>query len=120
MFILVPTVVFLGFVFARQTGVPRDFPPFTPLPLITGSVGGPLIATAGYLMLQLLLANQMLLDVVFVAAGVSLLVVSYRLPRRLSFTNSPRFAGVTVPAQLAFGSLHTLVAGVSIAVLLWR
>lgn len=118
--LLAPLNVVLGFVLARVTGVPKDFPPFSPLPLITGSVGGPLIATAGYLLLRLLVPNQTLLDAAFVVSGIVLLVASYRLPRRLSFTTSPRFAGVTVAAQFSLGFLHTLVVGVSIAVFLWR
>lgn len=118
--VLAPLNVALGFVFARLTGVPKDFPPFSPLPIVTGSVGGPLIATVGYLLLWVLISSQTVLHAVFVAAGVVLLVASYSLPRRLSFTRSPRFAGVTVAAQLALGFLHTLVVGVSIAVFLWR
>lgn len=118
--VLVPLDVALGFVLARLTGVPKDFPPFSPLPIIAGSVGGPLIATMGYLALWLLIPNQGMLNAVFVVAGLVLLVWSYRLPRRLSFTKSPRFAGVTVPAQFALGFLHTIVVGVSIAVFLWR
>ena len=117
---LVPLVVGLGFVFGRLTGVPRDFPPFTPLPLITGSIGGPLMVSAGYLLLWLLVPDQTLLNLVFVVTGALLLVWSYRLPRRLSFTKSPRFAGVTVPAQFALGFLHTVVVGVSVAAFLWR
>lgn len=88
------------------------------MPLLSGSVGGPLIATVGYLALWLLIPNQGLLYAVFVAAGVVLLVASYKLPRRLSFTRSPRFAGVTVAAQFELGFLHTLVVGVSIAAFL--
>ncbi len=117
--VLVPLNVVLGFVFARLTGVPKDFPPFSPLPIISGSVGGPLIATLGYLALWLLIPNQGLLNAVFIVVGMALLVWSYRLPRRLS-ARSPRFAGVTVPAQIALGFLHTLVVGLSIAVFLWR
>lgn len=118
--ILVPLVVGLGYVFARLTGVPGGFPPFTALPLISGSVGGPLVAAAGYVLLWLLVPDQTLLNVAFVASGALLMVWSYRLPRRLSFTKSPRFAGVTVAAQLALGLLHTVVVGVSVAVFLWR
>ena len=118
--ILVPLNVALGFALARLTGVPRDFPPFSPLPIISGSVGGPFIATVGYLALWLLVPNQGLLNAVFVAAGVVVLVASYSLPRRLSSTRSPRFAGATVAAQLALGFLHTLVVGLSITVFLWR
>lgn len=118
--VLVPLNVALGFVLARLTGVPKDFPPFSPLPIISGSVGGPIIATSGYLALWLLIPNQVLLNAVFALAGVVLLVASYSLPRRLSFTRSPRFAGVTVAAQLALGFLHTLVAGLSISVFLWK
>ncbi len=117
---LVPLVLALGFVFSPLTGVPKGFPPFSFLPLVTGCIIGPLLSTAGYLLLWLLIPNQGLLHAVFVAAGVGLLVWSYRLPRRLSFTRSPRFAGVTVPAQFALGFLHTIVVGVSIAVFLWR
>lgn len=118
--VLIPLNVALGFVLARLTGVPKDFPPFSPLPIISGSVGGPLIATFGYLALWLLIPNQVLLNAVFALAGVVLLVASYSLPRRLSFTRSPRFAGVTVAAQLALGFLHTLVVGLSISVFLWK
>lgn len=118
--ILVPLNLVLGFVFARLTGVPKDFPPFSPLPIVSGSVGGPLIVTLGYLALWLVISNQRLLNAVFVAAGVLLLVWSYSLPRRLSFTKSPRFAGATVAAQFSLGFLHTLVVGVSVAVFLWR
>ena len=118
--ILVPLVVGLGFVFARLTGVPRGFPPFTALPLISGSVGGPFVAAVGYVVLWVLVTDQTLLNAVFVASGALLLVWSYLLPRRLSFTKSPRFAGVTVPAQFALGFLHTVVVGVSVAVFLWR
>lgn len=118
--VLSPLNVALGFVLARLTGVPKDFPPFSPLPLLSGSVGGPLVASVGYLALWFLIPNQGLLHAVFVAAGVALLAWSYRLPRRLSFTKSPRFAGVTVAAQFALGFLHTLVVGVSIAAFLWR
>lgn len=118
--ILVPLNVVLGIVLARLTRVPRSFPPFTPLPIATGSVGGPLIATVGYLLLWTLIANQTVLHSVFVGAGILLLVASFSLPRRLSYTRSPRFAGVTVPAQFALGFLHTIVVGVSIAAFLWR
>lgn len=118
--ILVPLVVSLGFVFARLTGVPKGFPPFAPLPLVTGGIGGPLLATVGYVLLWSLIPGRVLVNVVFVVAGTLLMVWSYRLPRRLSITKSPRFAGVTVPAQFALGFLHTLVFGVSVAAFLWR
>lgn len=79
--VLAPLNVALGFVLTRLTGVPRDFPPFSPLPLITGSVGGPLIATVGYLLLWVFISGQTVLHAVLVAAGVALLVASYSLPR---------------------------------------
>jgi hypothetical protein len=52
------------------------------------------------------------LIIIFVTAGTILLIASYYLPWRLTFSTSPRFAGVTVPAQFALGLLHTIVFAV--------
>jgi len=118
--ILTPLVLALGFVFGRVTGMPRGFPPFTFLPLLVGCVTGPLYSTIGYVLFWLTIDDQSVLNTVFVAAGVVLLVLSWGLPLRLSYTKSPRFAGATVPAQLTLGLLHAVVVGVSMAALLWR
>lgn len=118
--ILVPLILALGSVFGRVTGVPRGFPPFTFLPLLVGCVTGPLYSTIGYVLFWLTIDEQAALNRVFVAAGVVLLVLSWGLPLRLSYTKSSRFAGVTVPAQFALVFVHAVVVGVSMAVLLWR
>lgn len=118
--ILVPLVLALGFVFGRLTGVPRGFPPFSFLPLLVGCITGPLYSTIGYVLFWLTIDDRAALNTVFVAVGIVLLVLSWGLPLRLSFTKSPRFAGVTVPAQFALGFLHTVVVGVSMVALLWR
>ena len=99
--LLVPLNLVLGFVFARLTNVPSGFAPFTPAPIVAGSVAGPLISTVGYLLLWTFVRDQRALHLVFVAAGIALLVASYYLPWRLTYSVSPRFAGVTIAAQFA-------------------
>ncbi len=118
--LLVPLNLVLGFVFARLTNVPPGFAPFTPAPIVAGSVAGPLISTVGYLLLWTFVRDQRALHLVFVAAGIALLVASYYLPWRLTYSVSPRFAGVTIAAQFALGLLHTIVVGVSIVSFLRR
>jgi hypothetical protein len=52
----------------------------------------------------------------FVAVGA--LALSFALPLRLSFTKSPRFAGVTPSAQAMLVLMHTVVATVAVVTLL--
>lgn len=111
----------LNFVIAslalRFTGVPRGFPPFTILPLAAGSIGGALLAALVYAAMQSLFPHS---GTTFpVIAGLTLLV-SFLLPLRLSYTKSPRFAGVTLPAQITLGVMHTVVAVCSVSLLLRR
>jgi hypothetical protein len=103
----------VGFVLLRTTGVPPTYPPFSPLPIASGAIGGALLVTLGYWALAALIRDRGTVNAAFVAAGVILLVASFYLPYRLSHTTSPRFAGVTVAAQVGQGLLHILVAGVS-------
>ena len=119
------TVVCLivGRVLLRTTGVPSTFPPLTPLSLTSGAVGGALLVTLGYWLSTAVFRNHRTAVAVFVGAGVVLLLASFHLPYRLSYTTSPRFAGVTTAAQVGQvgqGVLHTLVVGLSMCCFLWR
>lgn len=91
----------------RVTGVPRDFPPFTALPLLTGVAGG-YIGAVGVYVLIAALSNQPNRTFFFVSLAV--LALSFGLPLRLSYTHSPRFAGVTPAAQMSLALLQTLIA----------
>jgi hypothetical protein len=118
--VLIPTLLILGQVFLRLTGVPPGYPPLSPLPLLSGAVGGSLISALGYLLLSLLIKDQKTLLTVLVVLAALLLLVSFNLPWRLSYTRSLRFAGVTLSAQVAQAMLHTVVVGTNLALLLRR
>ena len=81
--ILVPLLLVLGQVFLRITGVPATYPPLTPLPLISGAVGGSLISAVGYLLLSALIKDQKTLWTVLIGLAVLLLIASFNLPWRL-------------------------------------
>ena len=106
------TVVCLpvAYILLRITGVPRTYPPLTPLPIISGTVGGALIVTLGYWFLSALVRGPKTLTSVFLGAGIVLLIASFYLPYRLSYTHSLRFVGVTLAAQIGQGLLHVIVA----------
>ncbi len=91
----------------RVTEVPKGFPPFTALPILSGVVGGFLLAAITYAVLQLVTpqANR-----VFFFVAIAALALSFALPIRLSFTKSARFAGVTPAAQMFLALMHTVVA----------
>lgn len=118
--ILIPLLVILGQVLIRVTGVPPGYPPLTPLPLISGAVGGAVISAVGYLLLSAFIRDQKLLWIVLIVAALVILIASFNLPWRLTYTKSLRFAGVTVSAQLAQATLHCLVVGTNLALLLRR
>ena len=98
----------------RLTGVPKGFPPFTVLPLLSGVVGGFVGASVVYLLLTSVAANPNR-SMFFVSIFV--LALSFGLPLRLSFTKSPRFAGVTPSAQMVLALLHTTIATAAVSVL---
>lgn len=98
----------------RLTGVPRDFPPFTFLPLLSGAVGGTLLASGVYSLIKASTHNP---DRVFFFASLGAFVVALGLPLRLSFTRSARFAGVTPSAQMVLVLMHAVVATVSFVTL---
>ena len=103
-----------GYVLLKTTGVPETYPPLRPLQITSRTVGGALLTTLGYCLLAALIRDQRTLLIVFITAGVVLLLASFHLPYRLSYTKSPRFAGVTVAAQIGQGFLHALVVAISI------
>ena len=99
----------LALLLRRVTGVPRSYPPLSPLPILSGTVGGALLTALGYGFLMAVFPDPQTRCVVFVTLGLLLLVASFHLPYRLSYTKSPRFAGVTPAAQISQGVLHVLV-----------
>lgn len=110
----------VGYILLKTTGVPDTYPPLRPLQIISGTVGGAVLVTLGYLFLALLFRDRKTLITLFVAAGIVLLLASFYLPYRLSYTKSPRFAGVTMAAQIGQGLLHAIVVGLSMLCFLWR
>jgi hypothetical protein len=95
--------------------VPKDFPPFTPLPILSGAAGGIVLATIGYAIAQSLSERP---ERTFVLIAVVALVLSFGLPLRLSFTKSARFAGVTPTAQMLLVVMHCVVATIDVAAVL--
>ncbi len=96
------------------TGVPRDFPPFTALPLLSGVAAGFCGAAAVYAIVRASSTNP---DRVFFFVAITFLALSFALPIRLSFTKSRRFAGVTPAAQMTLAFLHTIIATSSVTAL---
>ena len=96
----------------RFTPVPRDFPPFTLLPILAGTMTGAVFASLSYAIIQTV-SRQPEKTFLFVA-----LVLSFALPLRLSFTTSVRFAGVTPTAQMLLVLMQTVAATISVAMLL--
>lgn len=103
----------LALLLRRMMGVPRTYPPLSPLPIVSGTVGGALLVTLGYWLLSAVIADPKVRAIVFISLGSVLLAVSFHLPYRLRYTKSPRFAGVTPAAQVGQGLLHVIVVVVS-------
>ena len=82
----------IGAAAPRFTRVPPGFPPFTFLPILSGAVGGAILASAVYSILKLTARNP---DRAFFFVALAAFALSLGLPLRLSFTRSHRFAGVT-------------------------
>ena len=99
----------------RFTHVPSDFPPFTLLPILSGCVGGVVMASLAYAVLKLVSARP---EKMFLFVAVGTLALSFALPLRLSFTKSHRFAGVTPSAQAMLVLMHTVVARIAVVTLL--
>ena len=118
--ILIPVLLILGQIFLRVTGVPLSYPPLNPLPLLSGAVGGSLISALGFLLVSSFIKDQKTFQTVLIGLAVLLLIASFYLPWRLSYTQSARFVGVTVWAQLSQAFLHCIVVGTNLLVLLRR
>jgi mannose/fructose/N-acetylgalactosamine-specific phosphotransferase system component IIC len=103
----------LALVLLRVTGVPVSYPPLLPQQILAGSVGGALITALGYAFLSAILPNRQLRHLIFLSLAVVLVILSFYMPYRLSFTQSPRFAGVTPAAQVGQALLQVIVAGLS-------
>ena len=88
--------------------------------IIAGTIGGALLVAPGYWLLASIVHDAKTRNTIFVVLGIVLLVASFHLPYRLSYTTSPRFAGVTVAAQIGQAFLHCLVVGLSIFCFLRR
>jgi ABC-type iron transport system FetAB permease component len=112
--------IIVAFILLKTTGVPSTYPPLLPQQIISGTIGGALLVTLGYCLLTSFIRDQKTLNTTFVVIGVILLIASFHLPYRLSYTTSPRFAGVTVAAQIGQGFLHTLVVVLSMFCFLRR
>ena len=104
----------IGFAALRFTRVPADFPPFTFLPVLAGTVGGTILASAVYSTIKNAARNP---DRVFFFASLAAFALSLLLPLRLSFTRSPRFAGATPSAQMVLVLMHAVVAVTAFVVL---
>lgn len=107
----------IGAAASRLTNVPQDFPPFTFLPILSGTFGGAILASIAYSLLRAFTKQP---DRTFFFVVAAILVLSFALPLRLSFTRSRRFAGVTTSAQMVLILMHTVVATVSVVTLLAR
>jgi hypothetical protein len=98
----------------RLTGVPKGFPPFTTLPLLSGVFGGFICASAVYALIKVVSAQP---DRTFFFVSIVVLALSFGLPVRLGFTKSRRFSGVTPAAQMTLALMHTVIATSVITVL---
>lgn len=104
----------IGTAAPRFTRVPQDFPPFTFLPILSGTVGGAILASLVY---SLIRAASRAPDRLFFFVTLGVFAVSLGLPLRLSFTRSLRFAGVTPSAQMVLVLMHAIMAVVSFVTL---
>lgn len=104
----------LALALLRITGVPSTYPPLLPQQVVSGTIGGALLVSLGYWLLSALFPEKRTRHAVFLALAVVLCLTSFQLATRLSYTRSPRFVGVTLPAQIGQCLLHTLVVFLSV------
>lgn len=98
--------------------VPKEFPPFTALPILSGVVIAPMVAASIYASIKL--TNPTDPDRIFFFVTLAFFALSFGLPLRLSFTQSARFAGVIPQAQMILVLLHAIVAVCTFLALTYR
>ena len=103
-----------GLALLRISGAPPSYAPLLPQQIFAGTLGGSILIAVGYALLAALIKDRHTRFVVFFTLGALLLLLSFNLPYRLRYTQSPRFINVTFAAQIAQGMLHTLVVGTGI------
>lgn len=103
----------LGLILLRVCGVPATYPPLLPQQIVSGTVGGSLLVALGYALLGAIFPSRARRHTVFLILALLLLVASFHLPYRLSYTKSPRFAGVTLAAQIGQCLIHSIVVFLS-------
>lgn len=96
----------LGLILLRVCGVPATYPPLLPQQIVSGTVVGALLVALGYALLGALIPHRTTRHIVFLSLALVLLIASFHLPYRLSYTKSPRFAGVTLAAQIGQCLIH--------------
>lgn len=104
----------IGTVAPHFTHVPKNFPPFTLLPVLSGTMGGVICASLVYSLIKLVAPNP---DRVFFFVALGVFTLALALPVRLSYTRSQRFRGVTPAAQMVLVLMHAVVATVSVVTL---
>ena len=113
--------IIIARVMAALLNAPPTFTPLTFLPVLSGSLGGVLLATAVFYGMTRLVSKPV--PAIYVVTGVVLLA-SVVLPVRLFRTAPPphpRFRGITVPIAATMLVLHTMVAAASLlAVSSWH
>ena len=103
----------LALLLLKISGVPATYPPLLPLQIVAGTLGGAILATIGYALISRLFADVQTQTWVFLGLALLILLASFHLPYRLSYTKSLRFVGVNLAAQISQGLLHCIVVGVS-------
>ena len=103
-----------GLALLRISGAPPNYAPLLPQQVFAGTLGGSILVALGYALLAALIKDKHARFVIFFTLGALLLLLSFNLPYRLRYTQSPRFIDVTFAAQIAQGMLHTLVVGIGI------
>ncbi len=97
----------LARVAAKITGVPTNWPPFTFLPQFAGCICGSLLSG---LISSIIGKSTNSPRIIFLWIALVCLTLSFGLPLRLSFTQSTRFTGTTVFAQIFLVGFHSVVA----------
>jgi hypothetical protein len=87
----------VGVAALQLTGLPKDFPPFTTLPLLSGAAAKFLGGSIIYALIAAFATNP---GRVFFFVAICALALSSALPLRLSFTKCARFAEVTPSVQM--------------------